>query len=127
MNRFEDELTEALKRREPPPGFAERVMARLETEPRPGPWRRLAAWFRPPVLRFAAFACIALLLFAGVRYESRRRERLRAEAARDQAMLALRITFDKLEAVREKLYQAAPAAPLRVVLPEPHRAEGEKK
>jgi hypothetical protein len=37
-------------------------------------------------------------------------------------MLALRITFDKLEAVRELVNETAPVQPVRVVLPvrQPH-------
>jgi hypothetical protein len=122
MNRFEDALRKALRREEPPDGFTERVMARLEAAPAPGLWQRLAAWFRPPVLRVAAFALIVLLLLTGAQYERQRRARQRAEYAREQAMLALRITFDKLEAVRELVNETAPVQPVRVVLPvrQPH-------
>jgi len=122
MNRVEDALKKALRRQEPPAGFAERVMARLEAPPAPGIWQRLAAWLYPPALRVAAFAAIVLLLLAGVQYERQRRARQQAEAAREQVMMALRITFDKLEAVRERVSEAGPVRPVRVVLPvrQPH-------
>ena len=41
MNRFEDEISEALRRKEPPAGFADRVIARAAA---PAPAARAGSW-----------------------------------------------------------------------------------
>jgi hypothetical protein len=121
MKSLEDELRRALRRREPPPGFAERVLARVrqETDARnplsntaakvePARRRRWAGWvwFGPRMqLGFAVFAA-ALLLAVSLSLWHRYREeqqRIEGEAARAQVMQALRITSAKLNRVRAKV------------------------
>jgi len=95
MSSFDDELRGALRRVEPPPGFAERVLARVAAErARPG-WRaHLRRVFGPAPLRLAAVAALALVIVAGVGYE----RHARGEEAKRQVLLALRITARQLQA-----------------------------
>jgi hypothetical protein len=100
---LEEALRKALRREEPPAGFAERVMARISREDAAvgareavGPWGRLAAAFRAPHPRWAAACAAVALLAGGLEYRSQRLERAEGERARRQVMLALRITGSKL-------------------------------
>jgi hypothetical protein len=120
MHFSEDDLREALKRKDPGEGFTQRVMARVEqakAEDEQHPARKIRAvppwWIRHPVW---AMAVIALLLLAcgigGYQYsEYRHAEENRialakqqqlqqeAERARDQAIMALEIARAKLNHV----------------------------
>lgn len=88
---FEQELKNALGRKEPAKGFTERVLRQASAAPR-----------RPALRRWASLA-VAASLFAGmfgiVRYEENRK----GEQAKDQLMLALRITAKTLDTVERKL------------------------
>lgn len=99
MDRLEDALREALRRKEAPEGFADRVLAR-HVAPRPG-------WFQFPSLRWAAAAALTIVLLAGFQYTAEQRRRAQGEAAKEQVLMALRITADKLEYTRAKVQQAA--------------------
>jgi len=106
MNHLDDELRSALRREEPPQGFAERLMSRIAAAPvRPSRWERLLSALRLPGLPklgwVAAAVCLVLL---GSALEYRRQQRVKAEgkAARAQVMLALRMASTKLNvALRE--------------------------
>ncbi len=100
MNRFEDELSKALERKEPPPGFAGRVIAQAEA----GARRR--EWFRFPVFRWALAAACCLVLVAGAQIYRERRERARGEAAKAQLMQAVRIAGGKLHLAQMKVQEA---------------------
>ena len=102
MNPLDDELKSALRPREPSPGFARRLLARIEAESkdRTSLSRRLAALggiFRLPRVRWAAaaFACLAIMTGV-VQYRRYQRTRAEGEMARAQVMLALEIASDKL-------------------------------
>lgn len=120
MKPLDDELRNALKRVEPPPGFAGRVMARVEqlAEERAratakpvrsrGPWSP-SSWFgRRMSMSFGAVAAMAAVVLLAVglalwqqhRIEQERRE---GEAARAQLIEALRVTSAKLNHVRSKV------------------------
>ncbi len=124
MKQLDDELRNALKRREPPPGFAQRVMARVEqlaeererTAAKPerapssgwnlwSPW----SWFgRKVSVSFGAVAAMAavVLLAVGIAFWQQHRieqERREGEAARAQLIEALRVTSAKLNHVRTKV------------------------
>ena len=105
MNRFEDELRNALRREEPPEGFAARVLARAAAEPeRRSVWARIMDWFRMPmVARTVMAAGLCLMVVAGVQYEQQRRERIRGEAAKQRLLVALRVTGSSLRAVHDKV------------------------
>ena len=99
---FEDELRAALKRREPPDGFAERVLARAQSPQaaRLPSWRERWAWLIPggrPVWVTAGVVAAMLLVASGVEY--RRRQ---GELAKQQVMLALEIAGSKLNYVQKK-------------------------
>ncbi len=91
MRAFEDELRSALRRREPPAGFGNRILSRVEAEERKAVLRpRL---FRNPAVRWLAAAAMACVLLIGVALERRAMERrLQAHRAAQEAILALRIT-----------------------------------
>jgi len=93
MNRFEDQLREALGRQEPSADFTDRVMRRIQEESRPKVVRMTARRWLP----MAAAACV--LLSAGAwRYEQ-----YRGEKARDQLLLALEITGEKIALTQQKV------------------------
>ena len=94
MKSLEDDLRAALRRQEPPPGFAARVMSRLDRTP----WWR--AW-----RRWAVAAAMVLVVAAGAEYRHQRAERIAGEAARRQVLQALRITGAKLRLVQSKVQQ----------------------
>jgi len=100
MNEFEDRLREALQRREPPSGFAERVIARV-------PPRRAPVWtrWRPLV----AIAAVLLVMFSAALFEwHRQMERAdRAEAANRQLMYALRLAAEKIERVQQRVQNSS--------------------
>ena len=100
MKPFDDELRNLLRPKEPPEGFAERVMTRLDTEPaRPTLARRVSAFFRRPVLRWAAAAAfVCVLAVASIdRYQRQQQTRAQAEQASQQAVVALRITNEEID------------------------------
>jgi len=109
MNRLEDELKRALERVQPPAGFAERVLARARAEAeKPARSRRWLGLFGLGLagagsLRWAAACALCVVLAAsGVIYE-RDMQRRRGEEAKDQVMLALRITGSKLQIAEQSL------------------------
>jgi hypothetical protein len=102
MNRLEEELRNAMQRKEPPEGFAGRVLARVQ-ETRQSAWTGI---FASRGLRWALAGAMCLALaVAGVEYKRAHDERARGEAAKQQLMLALRITADKLQLAQEKVQQ----------------------
>lgn len=97
MNEFEARLREVLQRREPPEGFAERVIARV-------PHRRAMVWSMH-WRSVAAIAAVLVLTFSAGLFEWHRQvERAqRAEAANRQLMYALRLMAKKIERVQHRL------------------------
>jgi hypothetical protein len=94
---FEKELREHLQARSAPPGFADRVMARI-------PARRPPRLSWQPVWRWAAVAAVLVVtVLGGVEHD--RQQRIAGERARDQVMLALRITGTTLHQVQNKMSQ----------------------
>jgi hypothetical protein len=94
---FEKELREQLQARPAPPGFADRVMARVSARRRP----RLL-W--QPMWRWAAVAAVlAVTVLGGMEHE--RQQRIAGERAREQVLLALRITGTTLHQVQNKVNQ----------------------
>jgi hypothetical protein len=93
---FETELRRALVRREPPPGFAGRVLDRVKQSPEPmetafyrvrtvhRPWRALAA------------ATLLGLVLAGWTSHAVHQRRVEGEHAREQVLFALRIAGTKM-------------------------------
>jgi hypothetical protein len=102
MNRLENELRNAMKREEPPEGFAERVLARAAGTKQIS---RTNILMRPAFRWASAGAMCVLLAVAGMEYRHAKQEQARGEAAKAQLMLALRITADKLQLAQEKVQQ----------------------
>jgi len=101
MNRLEEELRKALRRVDPPEGFAERLIAQAAATQ-----RRRHAIFAWRGLQWALTGALCLALAAGgVEYRQVRVERARGEAAKAQLMLALRITANKLQLAQAKVQQ----------------------
>ncbi len=100
MKSFEDELRQALRRREPPPGFAERVLARAGARQRQP---RRPAWLD---WRWLAPVAALLVLTVGLNLFLERRRRLAGEQAKQQVMLALQLTGSKLRYAQERVQAA---------------------
>ena len=99
MSQFERDLREALRRKEPPPGFAGRVIARArEIDERKARWSWKWSWRWS-----AAAAMVVMLLVVGALYREHRRQE--AERSKDQLLLALRVTGAKVRLVQERLSQ----------------------
>jgi hypothetical protein len=104
MSRLEDALREALRREDPPQGFTERVLARIDRRPETrAAWRGWLAGFRAPRLQWATAFAAAALVIGGVEYRTRRVEQAEGERAKEQVMLALRITGSKLRLAEAKV------------------------
>jgi hypothetical protein len=105
MKPLDDELRNVLRRKEPPAGFAERVMARLETTPRSMTLvHRVSALFARPMLRWALVATVVCVVVVAsiFRYQHQQQTRAQAERASQQAILALRITNEEIDAALER-------------------------
>jgi hypothetical protein len=116
MNRLEDELKNSLKRKEPPAGFADRLLERISAPsiPRPGGWQRLLSLFVPAKIRWVSASVLACLLIAfGVsQYRSYQRVRAEGELAKTQLMLALQIAGNKLNFAQKKVLEIHERKPL---------------
>ncbi|BDC51812.1 hypothetical protein F183_A41270 [Bryobacterales bacterium F-183] len=93
----DDDLKAAFPRVEPPPGFEQRVMARLNE---PAKVRKTATF---GFAAWAGVAAMAMLSVSGINAYQQEREQQRAIAARDQLLLALQITGKTLDSVRDQL------------------------
>lgn len=95
---IEQALRQQLKRKQPKPDFAARVMARLP-EATPEPRKVIAMPARRPWLAIAMAASLALGSFAGLRYQQYRQ----GQEAKRQLLLALQITGEKLTLAQHKV------------------------
>lgn len=108
MNPLEQALKNALRRDAAPENLASDVLARLtqhdaKRKTYGNPW---FSFFFPPIVRWAAFATVAICLAAGaVHYRNVQRERAKGEAAKQQLMLALRIAGSKLQLAKQRVNQ----------------------
>lgn len=93
---FEQELRNALQRKEPAKGFAERVIQQASQAGSKRSQGTVRRW--TPLLIAASLVCG---VFGVARYEEYRK----GEQAKDQLMLALRITAKTLDTVERKLRQ----------------------
>jgi anti-sigma-K factor RskA len=110
MTPFEEELKKALARREPGEEFARQVLARVEASravrARPSVWGH--AWWR-----FASAAVLLVVaLISGLAY--RQHERVaKGEAAKNQLLLAMRITGSQLRQAQLRVKQIESAEEVR--------------
>ena len=105
MNDLEKQLRSALRRCDPPAGFADRVMAQIHQDADRDSQRKTGSWNWWLKLRWAAVPALAAILIFGFwfrSYEQRQQEK-EALAAKQQVMLALRITGSKLRMAKAKV------------------------
>jgi hypothetical protein len=100
---FEKDLRATLQSVPAPAGFADRVLARVHALPHhePAPWP--VRTIRNPIVRGAIAAMLLLSVGAGGYYEHQRERQIAGEHARQQVLLALRITGSTLQDVRNKV------------------------
>ena len=126
---LEKALREALQREEPSPDFTAQVMARLAEQPQTERvvqrgetlswWQRLTGFFQVSQLRWAmagALACLLVMAGFGVyRYREHQRqlalELAEGERAKEQVLLALRITSAKLNVAQRKVKESSEREP----------------
>jgi anti-sigma-K factor RskA len=98
MSQFERDLHKSLRRRDPPPGFAERVLARADSSDahERAPWARFLSW------RWVSAAAMVVVLILGFAVHQERK-RSEEEKAKQQVLFAFRLTGSKLRHVQEKL------------------------
>jgi hypothetical protein len=92
MSQFERDLRESLRRRQPPPGFAEDVLERT---------RRTAV--RSPFVRWLAVAALFVVLIGGGALVWQQHRQAEGEKAKQQLMVGLRITGSKLQSVQKRI------------------------
>jgi hypothetical protein len=97
MDHLEQELKSALKKTDPSPFFEAKVLAAAARQARARKTTLRMGWF-------TALVAMALVIL-GVFWQHQRavEERARGEAAKARLMLALRITAQKLDEIREKV------------------------
>jgi hypothetical protein len=100
---FEQDLRSTLQARPAPDGFADRVLARVDALPlhEPAPWP--IRTIRNPLVRGAIAATLLLSVGVGGYFEHQRERQIAGEHARQQVLLALRITSATLQDVRNKV------------------------
>lgn len=103
MDQFENDLKEALRQVDPPPGFEQRVLSKLADQKRlaressvSGRPSRFTAWATAAGLAFASLGGVAIYQY---------QQQQRAIKARDQLLLALRVTSQKLDVIRARINQ----------------------
>jgi len=106
MDEFEHELKQALERRPAPPGLKRRTLAR-RNQRRAQRFPRLGLFQWGPATAFlAALILVVVIVAAGVGEIFVRRqaeERRKGEAAREQVLIALRITGHALDEMKAQL------------------------
>ncbi len=104
MNRFDDELRQALRREDPGPDFTRRVLEKVgqASACQPKSWWQ-SLWPQSWTVRWAALAACLLLVFGGLRYQEHRRVQAEGEAAKEKLVLALRIAGTKLHSAQERV------------------------
>jgi hypothetical protein len=108
MTYVDDQLRHALRRVEPPAGFAERVLQRSTerdiaelTAGRRSRGRSLGGL----MVRWAVAAALVVAVTGGVWYRAELRRQAEGEAAKRQVLLGLRIASSKLQLVQLKVNQ----------------------
>jgi hypothetical protein len=91
---IERDLQLALRRRAPAPGFAQRVLVRIEDDRTP---RRRHAWWR------AAAASVTLAVLLGGYATYKVVEVRRGEHAKEQLLLAMHIAGEKVSLARQQV------------------------
>jgi hypothetical protein len=97
-------LRQGLRPRQTPAGFTARVMARVPgTPPVPSSQKKRTFWV--PMMRWAT-ATLLLGLAAGSYWQHQQKERIAGERARNQLILALRMSAATLNDVQHKVLRS---------------------
>jgi len=109
MTPLDDELRNLLKRKEPPAGFANRVMVVLDERPaRVTLGQRLSGFFRRPELRWVVVAAVVCVIAVASIIRHKRQQRVRQRA--EQAIMALQIARSELNtALQQAQYMTVQA------------------
>ena len=94
---LENDIRRALRRESPAPGFADRVMQKIEAQTNPSPTRN---WWRAAA---ASVALVAVLSGWAAREASERR-RVEGEKAREQVLIALQIAGAKVRMAQQEVH-----------------------
>ncbi|HEY7446059.1 MAG TPA: hypothetical protein VH702_03410 [Vicinamibacterales bacterium] len=101
---FDDELRRAFERKDPPAGFADRVLARISQTQPSGVESRGPQTSSPFQVRWiAAIAALAVLAVASSQYYSSRQAALEEERVKEQLRVSLQIASEKLNEVGRKV------------------------
>ena len=105
MKDIDQELKQVLRRCEPAGDFADRVLARLEQQRAQTVVRPKLRLLYRPMLRWTVAAVVIISIGIGFAYQvhERRVETAEAIAAKQQVMLALRITGNKLRVAKQRV------------------------
>jgi hypothetical protein len=104
---FEGDLRRALEPVDPPPGFADDVLARLGTRPRsPAHSTAPPPGTMAPWLPLGLAASLLAAVLGGAAWLEQERQRQAAEA-RDQVIQALRLTSHQLNEIRTRAVERA--------------------
>lgn len=98
---LEDDLRRALRRESPAPGFASRVLQRIEldeTSRRGTAWRSRQTW-----RNVAASLTLTIVLGSWGAHTIHERRQAEGERAREQVLLALRIAGEKVRYVQHEV------------------------
>jgi hypothetical protein len=109
-SKLERELKKALEPAEPPDGFAERVMARVAAGEREKGVGGDSSWwkglFESRGLRWALTGALCVSIAAGgIFYRHEQDRRAAGEQAKEQLMMALRLTASKLQLAQSEVQQ----------------------
>jgi anti-sigma-K factor RskA len=104
---FDEELRRAFERKEPSPGFADRVLARISrTHPSAEETRRLMKGSSAFSVRWiAAVAASAVLVIGSSQYYAHRQAAVEAERVKQQLRVSLQIASEKLNDVQRKVWE----------------------
>jgi|SRR5581483_8705188 len=106
---FEEELKQAMTRREPPSDFAARVLARAACEPKRSRTAQLRLWFvRMHVWRLVPVMAALLVMSGGVVYEQHQHA-VRGELAKQKLLVAMQIAGSKLHQAQRRVFDIQPA------------------
>jgi len=110
-NEIERHLRQALGRCDAPEGFADRVLKQVAAEDNKRLHPHRSWHWGWPALRWAAIPAMAAVIATGVGYRIYEQRQQQAEAmmAKQQVLLALRITGSKLRLAKQKVKEVESA------------------
>ena len=99
MSQFERDLHEALWRKDPPPGFAGKVLGRAREIDERNEARSAWKWS----WRWTTVAAMVVILVGGASVYQEHTRQIQAEKKKEELIFALRVTGSKLRLVEERL------------------------